>query len=29
MNIPGIVMSIFTGTLLILVVAMPAVLQRK
>ena len=28
MNIPGIVMSIFTGTLLILVVAVPAVLNR-
>jgi rhamnose transport system permease protein len=29
MNIPGIVMSIFTGALLILVVAVPAMLQRK
>jgi rhamnose transport system permease protein len=28
MNIPGIVMSIFTGTLLILVVAVPALLNR-
>jgi rhamnose transport system permease protein len=28
MNIPGIVMSIFTGTLLILVVAVPAMLSR-
>jgi len=29
MNIPGIVMSIFTGTLLILVVALPALLGRR
>ena len=29
MNIPGIVMSIFTGTLLILVVAVPALLGRR
>ncbi len=29
MNIPGIVMSIFTGALLILVVAVPAWLQRR
>ena len=29
MNIPGIVMSIFTGALLILVVAVPAWLERK
>jgi rhamnose transport system permease protein len=29
MNIPGIVMSIFTGTLLILVVAVPALVQRR
>jgi rhamnose transport system permease protein len=29
MNIPGIVMSIFTGTLLILVVAVPALVNRK
>jgi len=29
MNIPGIVMSIFTGALLILVVAVPALVQRK
>ena len=29
MNIPGIVMSIFTGALLILVVAAPALVQRK
>jgi rhamnose transport system permease protein len=29
MNIPGIVMSIFTGTLLILVVAVPALLRRR
>jgi rhamnose transport system permease protein len=29
MNIPGIVMSIFTGTLLILVVAVPAILNRR
>jgi rhamnose transport system permease protein len=29
LNIPGIVMSIFTGTLLILVVAIPALVQRK
>ena len=28
MNIPGIVMSIFTGTLLILVVAVPALVKR-
>jgi rhamnose transport system permease protein len=29
MNIPGIVMSIFTGALLILVVAIPALLERR
>jgi rhamnose transport system permease protein len=29
MNIPGIVMSIFTGALLILVVAVPALLERR
>jgi rhamnose transport system permease protein len=29
MNIPGIVMSIFTGALLILVVAVPALVQRR
>ncbi len=29
MNIPGIVMSIFTGTLLILVVALPALVRRR
>ena len=29
MNIPGIVMSIFTGALLILVVALPALMQRR
>ena len=29
MNIPGIVMSIFTGALLILVVALPALVQRR
>jgi len=29
LNIPGIVMSIFTGALLILVVAVPALVQRK
>ena len=29
MNIPGIVMSIFTGALLILVVAVPALLGRR
>ena len=29
MNIPGIVMSIFTGALLILVVAVPALLKRR
>ncbi len=29
MNIPGIVMSIFTGTLLILVVAVPALVNRR
>lgn len=29
MNIPGIVMSIFTGALLILVVALPALVRRK
>ena len=29
MNIPGIVMSIFTGALLILVVALPALLRRQ
>jgi rhamnose transport system permease protein len=29
MNIPGIVMSIFTGTLLILVVAVPALVNRS
>jgi rhamnose transport system permease protein len=29
MNIPGIVMSIFTGALLILVVAVPAWLGRR
>jgi rhamnose transport system permease protein len=29
MNIPGIVMSIFTGALLILVVAVPAALERR
>jgi len=29
MNIPGIVMSIFTGTLLILVVAVPALVRRR
>ena len=29
MNIPGIVMSIFTGALLIIVVALPALVQRR
>jgi len=29
MNVPGIVMSIFTGTLLILVVAVPALVNRR
>jgi rhamnose transport system permease protein len=29
MNIPGIVMSIFTGALLILVVAIPALVQKR
>jgi rhamnose transport system permease protein len=28
MNVPGIVMSIFVGTLLILVVAVPALINR-
>jgi rhamnose transport system permease protein len=28
MNVPGIVMSIFTGTLLVLVVAVPALMTR-
>jgi hypothetical protein len=28
MNVPGIVMSIFTGLLLILVVAVPAMVRR-
>jgi rhamnose transport system permease protein len=28
MNIPGIVLSIFTGLLLILVVALPAIVKR-
>ena len=29
MNIPGIVLSIFTGLLLILVVAVPALVNRR
>jgi hypothetical protein len=29
MNIPGIVLSIFTGLLLILVVAVPALVNRQ